>query len=138
MYIYIYIYIHTYVFTYSRLRPLMPDPHDERQVGKRDSMYHRLLEVISETATVLESRQKLLYITPSRWWWCIKSLFRQVTSALARTGSRRLGSGWMRARRRESQNLIVSVSLLLLSLLLSLLLLLLLLLCQLDIGRIQL
>ena len=34
----------------------------ERGIGKRDSVHHHLLEVISETANVLESRQKLLYI----------------------------------------------------------------------------
>ena len=32
--------------------------------GKRDSINHQLLEAISETATVLESRQKPLYATP--------------------------------------------------------------------------
>ena len=33
--------------------------------GKRDSTHHHLLEAISETAKVLELRQKLLYTTPS-------------------------------------------------------------------------
>ena len=41
------------------------------------SIRHHLLEAISETANVLELRQKLLYTTPSEWWWwCIKSVFR--------------------------------------------------------------
>ena len=44
--------------------------------GKRDSIHHHLLEVIFETATVPESRQKLLYTTPSGWWWRIESVFR--------------------------------------------------------------
>ena len=45
-------------------------------VGKGDSIHHHLLEAVSETANVLELRQKLLYTTPSGWWWCIKSVFR--------------------------------------------------------------
>ena len=46
--------------------------------GKRDSIHHHLLEAISETANVLELRQKLLCTTPSGWWWwwCRKSFFR--------------------------------------------------------------
>ena len=37
--------------------------------GKRDSIHHHLLEATSETANVLELRQKLLYTTLSGWWW---------------------------------------------------------------------
>ena len=49
----------------------------ERYVnGKRDPVHHRLLETISETATVLELKQQLLYTTPSGWWWRIESVFR--------------------------------------------------------------
>ena len=44
--------------------------------GKRDSIHHHLLEVTFETATVPESRQKLLDTTRSGWWWCIESVFR--------------------------------------------------------------
>ena len=40
-------------------------------------MHHHLLEAISETANVLELRQKLLYTTPSGWWWCMKLIFRR-------------------------------------------------------------
>ena len=40
-------------------------------LGKRDSIHHHLLEPISETANVVESKRKLLYTTPSGWWWCI-------------------------------------------------------------------
>ena len=45
---------------------------------KTDSTHH-ILEAISETATVLESGQKLLYTAPSGWWWwwCIDSVFRR-------------------------------------------------------------
>ena len=43
-------------------------------IGKRDSIHHHLLEVTSETATVLELRRKPLYTTPSGWWWCIQSV----------------------------------------------------------------
>ena len=51
---------------------------DRSRPGKRDSLHHHLLEAVSETANGLELRQKLLYTTPSEWWWrwCIKSLFR--------------------------------------------------------------
>ena len=38
-------------------------------IGKGDPIHHHLLDVISETATMLESRQKPLYTTPSGWWW---------------------------------------------------------------------
>ena len=51
----VYIYIYIYIF--------IPD------YGKRDSVHHDLLGVISETATVPEFRQQLLYITPSGWWY---------------------------------------------------------------------
>ena len=44
----------------------------------REILYHHLLEAISETATVLELRQQLLYTTPSGWWRCIRSLFRTI------------------------------------------------------------
>ena len=37
------------------------------RLAKRDSVHHHLLEAISETATVLELRRKLLYATPSGW-----------------------------------------------------------------------
>ena len=47
-------------------------------LGKNDVIHHHhhhhhhlhlhRLETISETVTVLESRQRLLYITPSGWW----------------------------------------------------------------------
>ena len=39
-------------------------------LGKRDVIHHDLLEATSETATVLEWRQKPLYTTPScsRWY----------------------------------------------------------------------
>ena len=36
--------------------------------GKRDSIHHHLLEKESETANVLELRQKLLHTTTSGWW----------------------------------------------------------------------
>ena len=48
-------------------------PCGESLHGKTDSIHHHLLEVISETANVLESRQTFLYTTPSGWWWCIES-----------------------------------------------------------------
>ena len=35
--------------------------------GKRESIHRHLLEVICETATVPELRQKLLYTTPPGW-----------------------------------------------------------------------
>ena len=60
-------------------RPLQHHPRARgvRAVpGKRDSIHRHLLEVISETATVPELRQKLLYTTPSGWWWCIESVSR--------------------------------------------------------------
>ena len=41
----------------------------QNRIGKRDSVHHHLLEVIFETATVLELRQKLPHTTPSGWWW---------------------------------------------------------------------
>ena len=44
-------------------------------LSTRDSIDHHLLEVICETATVPELRQKLLYATPSGWWWCKESVF---------------------------------------------------------------
>ena len=48
------------------------DHRHEPGPGKRDSIHHHLLGAISETADVLELRQKLLYTTPSGWWWwCI-------------------------------------------------------------------
>ena len=51
---------------------------------KRDSIHHHLQEVTCETATVLEWRQKLLYTTPSGWWWrCIKSFFRSCLLLLS-------------------------------------------------------
>ena len=43
---------------------------------KRDSINCHLLDAISETATVHELRQQLLYTTPSRGWWCLEPLFR--------------------------------------------------------------
>ena len=48
--------------------------------GKRASIHRHPLEAISETATVLELRQRILYTTPSGWWWwwCLKSLFRVI------------------------------------------------------------
>ena len=59
--------------------------------GKRDSIHHHLLETISETANVLELKQKLLYTIPSGWWWwwwwwlwwwwCIESVFRMMHHA---------------------------------------------------------
>ena len=52
--------------------------------GKRDSLHHHLLEAVSETANVLELRQKLLYTTPSGWWWwCIESVFRVMLCFLS-------------------------------------------------------
>ena len=53
--------------------------------GKRDSIHHHLPDAISETANVLELRQKLLYTTPSGWWGCIESVFRisQTSSSCA-------------------------------------------------------
>ena len=42
-------------------------------LGKRDFMHHHLLETISGTANVLESR---------RWWWRIKSWFRWLQQLL--------------------------------------------------------
>ena len=39
-------------------------------------MHHHLPEVIFETATALELRRKLPYISPSGWWWHVESLFR--------------------------------------------------------------
>ena len=42
--------------------------------GKIDSIHHHLQDASSETANVLELKQKLLYTTPARW--CTKSLFR--------------------------------------------------------------
>ena len=47
-----------------------------RPNGNRDSIHHHLQEAIFETATVPESRRKLLYSTPSGWWWCTESVFR--------------------------------------------------------------
>ena len=54
---------------------MAPDP---KVVGKRDSIHHHLLKVTLETATVPELRQKLLYTTPSGWWWYTDSVFRVV------------------------------------------------------------
>ena len=56
------------------LQPLVtPDICSECSVqislGKIDSIHHHLLQTISETATVLELKQKLLYTTSSEWWW---------------------------------------------------------------------
>ena len=44
--------------------------------GKRDAIHHHLPEAVSETATVLESRQLLPYTTLSGWWWwwCVESV----------------------------------------------------------------
>ena len=57
-------------------------------IGKRDSIHHHLLEAVSETANVLESRQKLLYTTPSGWWWrCIEPVF-PVTEEWVAEGAR--------------------------------------------------
>ena len=59
-----------------------PQPIDLRY-GKRDSIHRHLLEAVSETANVLELRQKLLYTTPSGWWWwwCIESVLRRYLVA---------------------------------------------------------
>ena len=40
-----------------------------------------------ETATVPELRQKLLYTTPSGWWFCTESVFRIFISTLEETTS---------------------------------------------------
>ena len=53
-------------------------PANNKNTGKRDSIHHHLLEAIPETANVLELRQKLLYTTPSGWWLCIESVFRNT------------------------------------------------------------
>ena len=42
----------------------------------REILYHHHLEATFETATATELRQKTLYTTPSGWWWCIESVFR--------------------------------------------------------------
>ena len=50
------------------------------KTGKRDSIHHHLLDVILETATVPELRQKLLHTNLSGWWWWwrIESVFRNM------------------------------------------------------------
>ena len=60
-------------------------------IGKRDSIYHHLLEATFETANMLEFGQKLLYTTPSGWWWwwwwwwwCIESVFQHMHRDLTR------------------------------------------------------
>ena len=64
-----------------------------RATGKRDSIHHHLLEAVSETADVLESRQKPLCTTPSGWWWwwwwCIESFFRATRPCEDVTRTRR-------------------------------------------------
>ena len=86
--LYIYIYIHVcvyiYIYTYVDLSLSISLSLSlsiyiyicEPISGKRDSIHHHLLETISETAHVLELRQKLLCATPSGWWRCIESVFR--------------------------------------------------------------
>ena len=55
--------------------------HASGNIGKRDSMHHPLLETVSETASVLELRQRLLYTTPyGWWWWCIELVLRNIYS----------------------------------------------------------
>ena len=87
MYIHVYVYILTIIIiiimiiTNNILCYKMKagrEGSQKNKVGKRDSILHHLLETISETASVLELRQKLLYTTPSGWWWCIESVFRKV------------------------------------------------------------
>ena len=54
------VHYYTVVCRFRRLSP----------VGKIYFIHHHLPEATSETANVLELRQKLLYNTPSRWrWW---------------------------------------------------------------------
>ena len=54
-------------------------------LGKRDSIHYHLLEAISETATVLKLRQKLLYSTPSGLGGGIKSFFRDYMLCISPT-----------------------------------------------------
>ena len=96
MYIYIYIYntiktnnnnnnnnnnsnnnnnVFAYIYICNAIK-INYNNNQENNAGKRDSIHHHLPEVIVETATVPELRQKLLYTTPSGWWWCIESVFR--------------------------------------------------------------
>ena len=63
-------WIHGYLCAHVHIRCI---------IGKRDSIHHHLLEVTFGTATVSELRQRLLYTTPSGWWWCIESVFRIIS-----------------------------------------------------------
>ncbi len=55
------------------------DDEPVKPIGKTDSIHHHHhLKGDFETATVLELRQKPLYTTPSGWWWCIESVFRET------------------------------------------------------------
>ena len=81
IYIYIYIHIHTYMSIYIYIYIYIHPSEGTKggfNNGKRDSLHHHLLEVMFETATVPELRQTLLYTTPSGWWWCIDSVFRNT------------------------------------------------------------
>ena len=55
-----YIYIYIYTYTYYIYIYICIYIYIYRLSGKRDSVHRRLLEVVVETATVPESRQKLL------------------------------------------------------------------------------
>ena len=55
---------------------------------EESSIHHHLQEAISETANVLELRQKLPYTTPSGWRWCTKSLLRYMLSPPFRSQTR--------------------------------------------------
>ena len=94
--------INTILLTPRRptVRSSMDHGSDRYMSGKRDSIHHHLLEAISETANVLELKQKLLYTIPFGWWWwwCIKSFLRYMSqkvvarAATAGAWHRRCGS----------------------------------------------
>ena len=109
VYIYIYIYRCHATPATATVRTAMLTPKCARsysscyECGKRDSIHHHLLEAISETAKVLELRQKFLYTTPSGWWWWwwwIKSFFRRRPKEMVLLTHRAM-SGPKAARRRH-------------------------------------
>ena len=99
MRVYIYIYICMCVaLPGARLLTGHPRASQARAayiLWKSDSIHHHLLEVTCETANVLELKQKLLYTTPSGWWWCIESVFRIL--AMAYDGETSQALVWYRA-----------------------------------------
>ena len=60
----------------GRRRPLRRGEGAREAPLGREIPYTTSWKAVPETTSVLGLRQKLLYTTPSGWWWSINSLFR--------------------------------------------------------------